>query len=366
MKKKAILYPYDREAAPLLRSLNFNDTYQLVGVVSMPGWGYDAKDAAVADGGPTIGINVESSFEESLESCDSVIFILPEHIYNFENDILTKITLAKSSGKEIVCLFEINQIPYFIQKDFDTCIFYNGTDFTLSNQMEELYGINTPVVTVLGLSTDVDKFYTEIILQNQLIQKGYRVSTIGSRPYGDLLGMHSYPRFMFDSGLSEREKIYGFNEYVKSIEESESPDIIVLGIPGGIIPYGRFIDNYFGITAFEVMQAVVSDVCVFNMYFDDYSPEYLNKMNDIMKYRFGMEIDIFNIINKRVDKMAMSSHPRAIETFRVNSKKVEDRVSKLSINSQKAVTALVDPDSKIGDMIVDLLSVAEEGHIVVF
>ena len=41
---------------------------------------------------------------------------------------------------------------------------------------------------------------------------------------------------MYDEGVSEKKKILMYNHYLKWIEQSEKPDVILVGIPGGIMP----------------------------------------------------------------------------------------------------------------------------------
>ena len=50
------------------------------------------------------------------------------------------------------------------------------------------------------------------------------------------------------SEYTEREKIIGFNKYVKMLYMLERPDVLVIGVPGGAFSFDEYFDNNFGIT----------------------------------------------------------------------------------------------------------------------
>lgn len=60
-----------------------------------------------------------------------------------------------------------------------------------------------------------------------------------------MLGFYSFPSFMYDSNISEVNKVLMFNRFVRKIEKVEAPDIIIIGIPGGIMPYNRQFTRAF-------------------------------------------------------------------------------------------------------------------------
>ena len=69
-----------------------------------------------------------------------------------------------------------------------------------------------------------------------LLKENYKVSLISSRQFGNTENIHAFPGFMNGNGLNESEKIICYNQYLKYIEENEKPEVIVVGIPGELLP----------------------------------------------------------------------------------------------------------------------------------
>ena len=78
---------------------------------------------------------------------------------------------------------------------------------------------------------------------------------IGSKNFSKIFDCYQFPTFMFRN-ISEREKILAFQGYIRNIEKDEEPDIIIIGVPGGMMPFNEKFPGNFGITLYEVMLAV--------------------------------------------------------------------------------------------------------------
>jgi peptide maturation system protein (TIGR04066 family) len=124
--------------------------------------------------------------------------------------------------------------------------------------------IDTPVIFVLGTGERTNKFEIQLALRENMMKMGYKASQVGTREYCELLGFHSFPRFMFGNGISEISKIASFNRFIKSLERDECPDVIIIGVPRGIMPFNNRLPNGYGILAYEVSQAVTPDSTVYS------------------------------------------------------------------------------------------------------
>ena len=116
-----------------------------------------------------------------------------------------------------------------------------------------------------------------------------------------MLGFHSFPKFMYDGAIPETNKIVLFNHLVKKIEKEEQPDVIIIGIPGGIMPFNNNLVNHFGIIAYEVSQAVAADSAIFSCHYAEHYSDYFTKLSDLIKYRLGCEINCYNMANVSFD-----------------------------------------------------------------
>lgn len=181
---------------------------------------------------------------------------------------------------------------------------------------------------------------------------------IGSRPYSEMVGCISFPTFMFGNKLTEANKIIEFNHFVKNIEIEESPDLIIIGIPGGILPYNNSIHSNFGITAFEVAQSISPDYCILSLFYNSYSKVYIKQMEDLFSARFNSNLDMINITNKRIDEGEMANRPNDIRTFTINHDDLIKKVQYIQNISGKTIVSLNEKskENEIVNHIIDVLS----------
>lgn len=306
-KEKLLIYPYDIEAVPMLRHKGLLRDYEICGLVSPEGWGLTGKDAGCADGGSELGIMIGSDFEAGLESCDAVYFGESHMKLDFEASVRPRLLKAIAAGKNIIFTLPVDRR---VQEEISGLCSDGGVYFKyFGNQKdigeflgkEELYELNTPVIFVLGISERTQKFHIQLALREYIQGLGYKVSQVGSRSYCELLGFRSFPQFMYDNSFSESQKIILFNRYIKSIEIKEEPDVIIIGIPGGTMPFDNKFTNRFGMTAYEVSRAVTPDAAIFSIFYGAYEQEQLESVFTSVKYRLGFEIDCFNLSNVKFD-----------------------------------------------------------------
>lgn len=366
MRKEVLIYPYDNEMAPVVRSAAFNLKYKLVGAVSPQGWGYAKRDAGYVDGLSPLGITIESNFDELIDLCDIVIFAKSEHKIDFHKAIYPKMITAIKRKKEIICLineYDLSEIKKLALENNVNFIEYDYSSFETIIENAYKANINVPVIAVLGISEDMDKFRIQLMVKERLSQLGYKALLVGSRPYSHLLDSIAFPKFMFEHNLSETNKILNFNRFIKILEATHEPDIIVIGIPGGILPYNKIISNNFGITAFEVMQALTPDFCILSLYSNIYTKEYFYSLQNLFKYRYGSKVDIFNIVNRKIDGDEMFYDPDTIRTYTVS-----DENMILQVETAKEISGTfisnarsIDSAETIVNRVIEILSGDESG-----
>ncbi|EMS71616.1 TIGR04066 family peptide maturation system protein [Ruminiclostridium cellobioparum] len=308
-EKRTLVYPYDVEFTPILRHPEMLPDYNIVALVSPQSWGFNGRDASAADGGDKLGINVSNDFEGLLPCCDTVMFSESDHKLDFEGNILPKVVIAAEQGKDLAFLSDLEDeniealeeicLKYKVKLKF----FSNMGDrfFNRDSDYYKLQKINTPVVFVTGVHEKTHKFEIQLSLRAAFINAGYRVSQVGTRNYCEMLGFHSFPQIMYNSCWSERTKILAFNHYIKDMENNEKPDIIIIGIPGGVMRLSESFAGRFGITAFEISQAVSADAVVLSTFYEEYLPEYFNNLFTSMKYKLDFDITCFNLANVKFD-----------------------------------------------------------------
>jgi peptide maturation system protein (TIGR04066 family) len=338
-KVKAVVYPFDRRFSPILRHRGFLQNFNIVGLVSPSGWGLDAQDAGRADGGSDTGISVHHDFDELLNACDTVIFTESFNPLDFTKIIRPKINRAVESGKNIICTIGLEdetrgQIAAACEQAgvafgyFDSVKELSGYP-GISAGNQRLFEIKTPVFLVLGVVEETHKFEMQLSLRENLLKMDYRISQVGSRNYCELLGFHSFPGFMYNRCLSEVDKIILFNHYLKKIELEEKPDLMIIGVPGGSMRIDNEFTNHFGIMAYEVSQAVTPDVAVFGCLYEEYKPEFFEMMATSAKYKFGFEVDCFNLANIKLDWESSKAEKMMLYTT-LDAKFIDEKKLKFS------------------------------------
>lgn len=304
--EKMLVYPFDVEFCPFVRHASLIDKFTLEKLVSPSGWGCAEKDAGYADGGPATGKIVESDFEAALQGCDALLVADSVNELDFKKYILPKILVAASENKKVYLSRELSQSERKLLQDSvpENLIenFYGEENLNLNPVIsEKLSEFDTPIVFVLGSCERTSKFEIQLSIREELLRAGYCVSQVGSRHNCELLGFHSMPRFMWDLSLPDDKKIIFFNHYIKNIELREKPDIIVIGIPGGVMPINNRFTNHFGLKAFEISQAAMPDYVIFSSTYEDYKEDYFDNIGTSIKNRLGYHIDVHIVSNGKID-----------------------------------------------------------------
>ena len=109
-----------------------------------------------------------------------------------------------------------------------------------TNTYGKLYCSATPIIGVFGTSPKQGKFTLQLKLRNFLMERGYKVASLGTEPESELFGFEeTYP-----IGYNATVSICGFeaitylNSVISRIEDSE-PDIIIVGSQSQTIPTGN-------------------------------------------------------------------------------------------------------------------------------
>jgi peptide maturation system protein (TIGR04066 family) len=150
---------------------------------------------------------------------------------------------------------------------------------------------------------------------------------------------------MYSTCLPETKKIILFNNYIKKIEIEEQPDIIVIGIPGGLMPFNKEFYNNFGIFAFEISQAIFPDIAIFSTLYGDYLPIYFEKISLSIRYKLGFEVDFFNLSNNKFDWKG-SKDAKSMQYLTLDSELVDLKTQNFKKNNLPVTNILNQEDAK--------------------
>lgn len=273
--------------------------YEIVSVVSLKAWGYCGADAGAKLGIGT-GIIVSDDFHKALMEVETVI-VADTNIsleYNLVNMYMEKV---KSAGKEFL---DIRQKVKENQKTASHENFF-------SNGIPQIRDINKPLVMVVGTGTNTGKFDVQLRVREIFLHGGYKVSQIGSKSYCELWGFHSFPDFMRGT-LSGEEKIVRFNQYVNYIANTEDSDVVIIGVPGGVVPISNKMLDDFGVMNYMVANAVKPDYVILNIGFVDYNQQYIETMVKALEHRLDYDVNSVFLSNFYINWEATDSLDRLV------------------------------------------------------
>ena len=369
--ERLIVYPFDNEFSPVLRYMNLLENYKITALISPKGWGLSRKDACIVDGGIFTGIEVSDDFESKLDSCDAVLFSDYCKMLDFGKSVFPKIIKAIEHKRNIICTLPLEehqkkQITDWCQKNGIYFKHYYMRTNPLSCINEQIIlEINTPIICAAGISERTNKFDVQLALREKFLKGGYKVSQVGSKSWCELLGFHSFPSFMYSSSILESDKIVMFNQYIKNIENKEQPDVIILGIPGGTIPFNNYLTNRFGILAYMVSQAIIPDAFIFCTLYQELKSDYYEELAKSMKYKFGFEVDAYSISNTKFDWDSYMEQPlmnKKFEFLAISSMDVDCKIDSLKDCNIQFYNVLNENDrTTMSEYIIDKL--AEYGTV---
>ncbi|WP_027183710.1 TIGR04066 family peptide maturation system protein [Desulfovibrio inopinatus] len=303
MSNATMIYPYDWKSLPLVRNKGSIKGLDITQCVSPVGWGLDGIDAGHLDHGETLTLPITSDFQQALGRADTVLFAHHDRESALQHaDLIEKIEQAIDEKKHIVCTVDLTQSEY---EDLDRRCLQNKCNFTYFNtnlyqnsaMKQEMQGkklllktITVPVIMVFGLTERVGSLDTQLALVNYLKSIGYKSSLISSRSDGSLFGVHSMPGFMLSHEFTSSEKIILFNHYLKNVEKTEDPDVLIVGVPGGLLPITNRETQNFGTLAYKITRAAQPDASLVCLASAHYTPEYFNRLTPLLTHRFSMDI----------------------------------------------------------------------------
>lgn len=290
-----LIYPFNMDYASFVNNHCIMNNKKISSLVSPRGWGLEGEQIGDGD----MSLLVGCDFNTEMNKCSVVWFVEDALLTLPVNLLKAKVNEVVQAGKKIIYIRyknydEYKQIlPLIPEKNNISTEFVNILP-EIQN-IGSCYSIDTPVITVFGLEENTEKFNVQVALRKEFMDLGYRVSSVTSRRDSDILGMHSIPSYMFSNEKSVTEKIIHYNHYVKKIEIMEDPEIIIVGIPGGILPYDKKNHNNFGIFGYEISHAVPSDASIMCLpYNKNMNGDFEVLKNDI-RGKFGFETDCYHI-----------------------------------------------------------------------
>ena len=356
--EKLLIYPFDYEMLPALDRILYEKKYEISSVVSFGGWGYVGKDAGSIIYGSENGIIISDDFYKNLSECETVMFCRSDNVILDFEAIMQKMKEVIIAQKNVISFYKLEKNVELELRELADIknvylqIYENTYQTTINYELKRLLKLsdfNTPIIFVMGISENTNKYGVELGLHRNFLKFGYKSVLVGSKTYGSFFGDYAVPDFMYNNSVMDYEKPLLFNKYVKDIEEKEKPDVIIIGVPGGIMPIDKRNTNKFGMLAYHMSCAVQADVTVLCNHFNFFDEQYFDYMYPLMKYRFGKEVDCMYVNNSVID-LINEDVQGDISYIHISPQKVIQEVERLS---QENVFADMD---QLSDYVLNILT----------
>lgn len=226
---------------------------------------------------------------------------------------------------------------------------------------KQLLDINIPIIGVFSSGENCFLDETCFGLYEAFISKNYKTSLIILKNTKEDKSMiHEFPFEIFNKYDDEKQIIL-FNKYIYDICKIDTPDLIIIEVPKGIIPIAKEATNGFGVLAYKITNAINFDLCVLNIYFDYYSSDFFDELERLLKYRFSLEYVFFNVIPKKIDWSRLREDTKIklidIDKEKVNKFSRDIQKSNVVIYKKDTCNILTNvmEDMLIGSSIVDII-----------
>lgn len=281
MKKNLLLYPYNYQVDVLLDYRQYIKEFDIIGISSVKEDTYYLKNKHSS---------LFCEYEEQLVKADNVLFL--DNVRKLKMECyIDKIQNAISLGKNVMMSDELKKAveEYIGESLNDILVTDKSYESDKDYECVMLQDIHVPVVAVLGMGTNCSKFEATICGSIYFESKNYKVLTICENSLSFLYGIESYPDFLFDSKMQMFQKVLAFNKYMVERVATVKPDVIILGVPGGVLPINKYLHNYFGEFAYMVCNALKVDIGMFCSYYAKKMDKgYISEIEKLCEYRYNV------------------------------------------------------------------------------
>lgn len=296
--KSVLIYPFGKEVEPIVSHFKQLKSIYPVCIVGLNGWNDGKQSYNIEDEEIPLTYEFRQGYKQY--NPDIVWFVDSRAELEFERDYLPFIEMAAVDGKEIIASNKLRKMigKYFV----DNIIKYYDETTTYENEQEIgefLKQINTPIIYICGLYEGVGKFELQLMILKELRERNISTVQIGTREEFAAFGIHTMPIYMTDETVVDKKKILMLNNYLKELEKTEKPELIVLGVPGELyFPSFNYVAGC-GLLALDCFYATEPDVLVVALPYEEYTKNNLMQIAENIESKFGIKVDAFVRTNKR-------------------------------------------------------------------
>lgn len=330
---KLLVYPYDLNESSIIRYRNMLKNYEIASLVCLEGAYENGKDAGVFDEVET-GIIITSDYGNAIEKCD-VVLILDKNFDELKDTYLEKIKIAILKNRIVMVnkkIYDYCQTHLDNMSNIELLDNISEVELDYNMRIPRLTQPDIPVITVMSMGENTDKFEAQLDLRKKFEDKGYRVLQFGTKDYSEIFGFKKLPSFLMAKNISIDKKVYMFNYYINRQVLKEDYDVIILGVAGGILPVNSYVTNYFGEISLIITSALNIDINMMCLYHNEnLNVKDLYELADFCKVRMGCITDYFYMTNRQFKV----SQAHEVEYFSLDRHRCNSCIPEISDRTMK-------------------------------
>lgn len=344
-EKKTIIYPFNDALLPVIPHLAVPDMALSISKAVDPGRQYlSGKDIGHIKNQPLTGICISDNLDDALNHCDVLLYMDENHerindesaVMDMEKAIRlqkTAVCLRKLPGSKVKELRELAAKTgggfHYLGNALD------GKELVISHEVPfELYAPNASIIMVGETVKGLDGEHIALSLAAAMKAMGYHCVTILEDKYTRALHAIPYPSFLRALDTAESDKVYYLNNFLRLIDETENPDLIIFHLPEPMMKFNELFGNGFGIIPYLVSQAVQPDCFILCTQFGDIGTRFFDSLSVNFESRFGYGIDFIHMANMAIDtgllratgKVKLSHYPQAKLDSLISSRFMDSRI----------------------------------------
>ena len=236
-----------------------------------------------------------------------------------------KVVLSSAIPKEQVKL--LKELANFNNTSIE---YQDKTEITeyLKNRSDIFTQQESVVIGIGSLTQGISTSKIAVKLCNELSNRGYSVSIIGTSPELAALNIDILPLDeMIQTDLDDT--IVQINRFANLFQLRNRPNIVILQLPNeGLYRVSSDYSTCFGAKTFLVSQAIDIDYCVMVTPYMDMDADVFSELSDISEKRYGFRYDALCFAHRIVD-MQWAAGETELRYYLAESKGVKETVSRL-------------------------------------
>lgn len=287
--KKALIFPLNGDTTNLIQNIEMCKEYAIVAVSS---YKEDKKELEKMD--RETKLYCSTDFESCLQMVEVVIFAenTMGHAYSGYKWYVEK---AVKSGNNIIISASLVDLLGIDYKRENMHILQKK-ELIEKVDYSKLKDIPIPILSVMGLGENCDKFKLQIKIKKLIEKKGYKILCVCSNALGIFLGMEILPGFLFSKTISLPIKIQAFNLWLYNLQKQSSADIILVGCPSGIMRFEDYEYNYYSEIPLTIHSAVEVDNSIMTLYKNSLqSEETIERLKKFCQMKYDTIVEDFVI-----------------------------------------------------------------------